>query len=130
MPLTKEQLLIPRYKVIALWPFEYVSRIGDIHHQPDVSRGGQWTALWNWWDEMAKHPHLFQPLPWWSDRKPEDMPEYLKWRTKQQIVKPVRWEANCEFYYLSEHDIVGYYSDYTDPATEEEYNAYINQKQQ
>lgn len=130
MPLTKEQLLQKRFKFIMPYPGSHWE-VGDIFESilEDIYKVKS-SPVKMIESVMESYPSIFQPLPWWSDRKPEDMPEYLKWRTKQQIVKPVRWEANCEFYYLSEHDIVGYYSDYTDPATEEEYNAYINQKQQ
>lgn len=130
MPLTKEQLLQKRFKFILPFPGAHW-RIGGIFELVgDDLYAVSGLPIKMLGCILEEYPHIFQPLPWYSDRKPEDMPEYLKWRTKQQIVKPVRWEANCEFYYLSEHDIVGYYSDYTDPATEEEYNAYINQKQQ
>lgn len=88
--MTKEELLRPRYKVIAKWPgmeaepfhFDqiitlqrHVSEDGNefihvpIKHMPNsYMRQGFFD----------NYPHLFQPLQWWEERKPEDMPEYVK----------------------------------------------------
>ena len=133
MPLTKEQLLIPRYKCISLWMFEPKSTLGAIYEQPSVPRGGQWTAMWNWWDELSRHPHLFQLLPWWSDRDTEDMPEYVKCiKTPDQIIMPgevfkVKWNDNASGKVVESGLWIFTHTNCYEPSTNEEY---INQKQQ
>lgn len=147
MSLSVEELLRPRYKVISDYPQppfneetdEHKFIEGDLLVQGNVNgiitfrrygRLGHMSVGVPCIAHPEKYPKIFQPLPWWSDRKPEDMPKYLRWRTKDQILKIVRYDDNGEFYYLNENDICGYCTDYTNPATEDEYTAYINQKQQ
>ena len=76
--LSKDELLRDRYKCIAIDTSESF-KVGEILTHPP-----EWGA--RFWvtpsDRIIihpeKYPHLFQPLPWWSDRKPEDLPEYVK----------------------------------------------------
>lgn len=90
------------------------------------------------------YPNLFQSLLWWSDRKPEDMPEYVKIITSPMLTREhlnVGAIVNV-FKHFSDsgsgHNANGcqvFGNDYMsysrgEPATEEEYTAYINQKQQ
>lgn len=73
--LTPEELLKPRYKVIADYP------------------GSQWKVEeildrnWGWGtgdDEIgfehsiSDYPHLFNPLAWWEERTPEELTGYIK----------------------------------------------------
>lgn len=83
-------LLAPRYKVIA----DYYQGKKDIKDNR-VKRGHifmnsmpQQDVVWRkvvngeWVDETIHNPqqlpNLFQPLPWYAERKVEDMPEYVK----------------------------------------------------
>lgn len=145
MPLTKEQLLIPRYKVAATWPGMEVEpfRLHEIvtltwHLEDD---GEAWIhrpvkhILGSYMRQgfFEKYPHLFQPLPWWSDRKPEDMPMFIKYGTI--VLRVSKWLKGIADPLLpvdeSGNSITALlrYS-HALPATEEEYTAYINQKQQ
>lgn len=89
-----EQLLRPRVKVIALWPFcrqhnnmDDQPKVGEIFH---VSEGGHITNNAMTIMSVHKYPHLFDPLPWWSDRKPDEMPEYVKGKT-DEVWKVKEW---------------------------------------
>lgn len=70
--LSPEELLKPRYKVIADYPSN-IHKIGSIIKNDD---GAKFDRIRYY--GCAKYPHLFKPLQWWEERKPEDMPEYLK----------------------------------------------------
>jgi len=93
MSLTKEQLLIPRVMCVGTEPGtpndtsgNWVS--GDIYYLDPWGKGvyksydnGREVS-----EPLIVHlaqsmPHLFKPLPWWYGRKPEDMPEYVKYHT-------------------------------------------------
>jgi len=104
--MTVEELLMPRYKVIADYPSSpyYVGEIKD--------RLGDNVAA-----HFAKYPHLFRKLNWWEERKVEDMPEYVKYHngsisllTKDMI------------------DAGGIVLEDYLPTTEQQYNDYINSK--
>lgn len=136
--LTTEELLIPRWKVIAGWPGieNHNCKVGDIiaddgrtaaKNQDDIP---QFIVKWN------DYPNLFQPLQWWEGREPEDMPEYTKMVYNggiKFVQKVERWEGfNCAgqplYRYLNR---VGQLStfcvDELEPATEQEYLTYKQQ---
>lgn len=65
-----EELLRPRYKVIADYP-NSIYKIGEI-----VQQFGQDffnTAF------FEKYPLIFRKLEWWEEIEEKDMPEYVKW---------------------------------------------------
>lgn len=86
--MTKEELLIPRYKVIATYP-DSKFKIGDIiyvHHNTPYQSNNVCTLdkIYNpnvtqWIDlsEAEKHPNIFKKLMWWEERKLSDMPIYV-----------------------------------------------------
>lgn len=138
MPLTKEQLIQKRFKFIMPYPgshwevgdiFEHINNdIYVVSHYPVKMLGVI----------LETYPHIFQPLPWWSDRKPEDMPEYVKEVDSLykigEVVKVKEWvleneETDCPCF-QDERDNHFTWIRGFEPATESEYNAYINQKQQ
>lgn len=95
--MTNEELLVPRYKVIATWPgMDYnVGNIilmfddgsDELHSQDD---GGGFIQ----WDRFYKSfPHLFRPLAWYEKREEKDMPEYIK--MKNRIYKVEEWNRNA-----------------------------------
>lgn len=117
--LTVEELLRPRYKVVADYP-KSIYKIGTIINAGTTSEDCIYCDLEG--PRMRHYPHLFQPLPWWSDRKVEDMPEYVK-------------HVNCGVFKVVEHCEVGaslegkYYAVYKNlqPATREEHEQYKKQ---
>jgi hypothetical protein len=69
---TIEQLLQPRYKVIADYPGN-VQPIGHIH-----SCTGDEQSIRYWCEEKEKYPQVFQRLEWWEHRTDSELPRYLK----------------------------------------------------
>jgi len=88
-----EQLLIPRYEVIADYPDSSFS-VGQII-KFELLKTGDWVYRWAKHDgiyemsliEFKEYPHLFKPLPWYHGRKIEEMPEYVKWNSSGNVSK-------------------------------------------
>lgn len=88
--------------------------------------------------DVEPYPYLMRPLQWWEDRKPEDMPAYVK--DDAGVYKVQEWHTEigpkCTVYidtkihkrYVNECTECPLYSDIL-PATEAEYNEYIKQKE-
>lgn len=79
---TVEELLRDRYKVIGPYPFSPYN-IGDIITvEPDRKYFIASETCRNAYSlpntKLKDMPNIFQPLPWWSDRKVEDMPAFVK----------------------------------------------------
>lgn len=98
--MTVEDLLKPRYKVIADYPGSNFN-IGDILHNPEYFDKRN--------SNLNKYPAIFKPLSWWEDRKPEEMPEYVKFTKeymefkKGDVYKTTprkRTDSNGEFIYF------------------------------
>lgn len=73
-----EELLKPRRKVIALYPLTArdwgtALEIGRILTHPNISWAKNVLGF-----DVEDFPHLFEPLPWYAERKVEDLPVYLK----------------------------------------------------
>jgi hypothetical protein len=132
--MTTEELLRKRYKVVALYPdspfvagqvlelsLDDYNVWGYFHFTDDISD--------NYTDEyLSSYPHLFEPLPWWKDRKVEDMPEFLKWTDTGVVCKYHRHEG--AYFYLEDDNCFRYALVNTIPATKEEYEAYLKNTNQ
>lgn len=140
--LTVEELLVQRYKAIAPFPQSSL-KVGDIiSFELAHVEIAQYSALSG--DpislavperEVKKYPHLFQPLPWWSDREVEDMPPYIK--CDERVWKITEWKKDIlgRFFPMNEVDTEGetenfanikwhFASDKFLPATREEYELF------
>ncbi len=129
-----EELMKPRYKVIADWPgVAGKIKAGDIIVS-DGASNGYWVAGEPYQEDKLKdYPHLFQPLQWWQDREKSEMPEYVKY---DKIIYRLTWinhwgEWHPEYsagvnyevsakWHFSKKDFL--------PATETEYIEYLKQK--
>lgn len=114
--------MIPRYKVIADWPGSLSIEVGQIITGNVGEVGAEMFRL-------DAFPHLFRKLNWWEERKVEDMPEYVKWDvdiypTWKKIMKVDKWNSNGSF----DHENVTISVINCFPATEQQYNDYINSK--
>lgn len=79
------EMLNPRYKVLAEYPD---NKFGDIGNVVKLVKGkeGKWKYSWYDYDGLyfqyesffQEYPHLFKKLEWWEDRKPEELPDYIK----------------------------------------------------
>lgn len=125
--MTKEELLKPRYKVIADYPCA-ILEVGQIINT--------YESAMAYVTESEKaclkdYPHLFRLLQWWEDRKPEEMPEYVKCiTTPDQMIMPgevfkVIWNSNGGGKAADNGPWIFPYTNCFEPSTSEEY---INQK--
>lgn len=71
--MTTEELLIPRYEVIADYPNNTFGKIGDIITPQSFESEDD---FYDW--ELDKYPHLFRSLHWAEKREIEELPEYVK----------------------------------------------------
>lgn len=128
-----EDLLLPRYKVIADYPGS------DYHVGEILDRDWGWVGNDDigFKHRISGYPHLFRKLQWYEERKIEDMPQYVKlvFDSKIQFVHKVeKWiGANEHGEPLYEYfNRVGYLGPFNIlhqvPATLTEYNEYISKQ--
>lgn len=142
MSLTKEQLLSPRYKVIADYPGSHFDvgdtllylklnsaytyrRIGGIKHKSWESIG-QPT-----FKSPESFPHIFRLMDWWEERTPEDMPRFVKLPSGEvHSVTTIEKDHTGELFYnfIGDESGIGMYFSFSEPATQEDYNSYINKQ--
>jgi hypothetical protein len=106
-----EKLLLPRFKVIALWPSTDF-KLGEIV--------GVYLPLGDSAIEFyEEYPHLFKKLEWWEERKPEELPEYVK---TANTVKKVHCIVRGKIYFTKQKFRSA--NRYL-PATKSDYDNYI-----
>jgi hypothetical protein len=117
--MSKEELLKPRYKVIADYPnIEW--EVGEI-----LDRDWGWDGD----DEsgfkhhISDYPHLFQPLEWWQERQPGEMPEYVKAKRSEQVLKVESIEYKYMSAILEDDNFPRSLANFL-PATESEYQSF------
>jgi hypothetical protein len=88
--LSVDELLKPRYKVIADYP-DNKNKVGDIITLQTAQTKAAHELVCGWYD---KYPAIFQPLEWWQEREPDEMPEYLKDTRDGEIVKAIQYGDN------------------------------------
>jgi hypothetical protein len=121
------ELLKPRYEVIADYPgspFE----IGEVLQTNIYCAGQDMTGsgvLSSPVYKPEKYPAIFRPLDWWEHRKPEEWPQYVKWR--DLVGKAGGTEKEFEMHLPNGNSTVMHIDNYT-PATETEYNEYLKTK--
>lgn len=132
-----EGLLHQRYKVIAHYPnCEFA--IGEVlQYEPETE-----TTRPVLKDELGyetytinpdNYPAIFKPLQWWEERKPEEMPEYVKWthpgvKTLSDYFKVFQWQKNSVGAWLCDVKEAHLYIRDVVPATEAEYLDYLTQQ--
>jgi len=136
--MTKDELLTLRYKVINIWPdmSNYGHYQGQVITMAKLKDGGIGWPTNNvtfYPAHFDNFPHLFEPLPWWKERKVEDMPEYVK-SIKQEydyglkvgeIIKVKEWLRISKTMYVIQGPNREYHPDCLIPATEADYNTYL-----
>lgn len=141
-----EELLKPRYELIADFPGN-TRPVGFVFVMDSEDSEGRYTTTGYLLESFfTQYPHLFKPLEWWEERKIEDMPGYLRVVitdfikfTKGQIIRVEKHKSNSfnqivPSLFISNdkqgpppHPDCFCYKDFL-PATEAEYNAYLNTK--
>jgi hypothetical protein len=135
--MTIEDLMQPRYKVIADYPGNTIYEVGHII----ISRQGLVYCDPNG-AKFSDYPHLFKRLKWWEERKIEDLPEYAKVKygddDTDEIYALVHIDGDKRYwFYYTDGELFGYKIKSGGgqiitsllPATLEEYNSYINNHQ-
>lgn len=150
--MTPAELLIPRYKVIAVYPGS-MFKINAILIRKQISPAPddfefieEETSFGLFQYNPADYPAVFRKLEWYELRQEKDMPKYVKSLVTPKtvveaeptavfgdIVKvlPIYMPLSRQFAY---YDKTGRHREikYKDclPASEEEYNAFINLQKQ
>lgn len=146
--MTAQELLIPRYRLIAAYPFNAhfvkneVITLDSIDNDtkerfvrktylPSHDKIVQNTTNFNE-STFKKYPHIFKKLEWWEDRTVDQMPEHIKTNVESPIVFKVKeWfqgDAGCYFMEAKSGKGNIVLTPYlTVPATEEEYLNYQSQ---
>ncbi len=132
--MTTEELLKPRYKVIADWPGSgnILGHVFVLNNNEAMMFTSQWEAKDSRF--FNHYPHLFRKLEWWEYRLPEDMPQYVKVQDSVRTVLKIE-RHSTGYFAASDGSNNGFISDekrfivgrldynYSDfiPATEQEY---------
>lgn len=140
--LTPEELMQPRYEVIADYPgsFEAVGEVITITENI-LTVSAQQRLRYD------KYPGIYRRLDWWEHRKPEEMPEYVSYisltlkdkfgddETKtRKYEKVTKWRFRKSPIGICNSDPQWYYNDSPFstlchshlPATLQDYTQYIN----
>lgn len=147
--MTPEELLKPRYKVINIWPGMHLEPFGKDQivvlqpHKEEDAEGFVYRPdkhkprNFMWQSFFDLFPHLFQRLEWWQERKPEEMPVYVKSIMQEYsygvkvgaVIKVKEWVRICEAMYAIQSRREEYHASCFAPATEADYHAYNKQKE-
>ena len=137
--LSKEELLMPRWKVIADFPGNVYFYVGEIFELPKEYIK-QMMVIGNDDEEVdfevnpELYPAIFKKLDWWEEREFNELPKYVKnkdgvyetfFRTPSkdgslwewQVVHPTK-EYEAEVMYILDNQML--------PSTEEEYKKQTN----
>lgn len=152
MPLTKQQLLIPRVLCIGgkegepNYP-DSPYKVGQIITASSKSKrfplfGENNEENWEAWVDkkeggaiivsipgLLKYRHLFKPLPWWYGRTVEEMPLYLKAKKTGVVIKPLSYTRNPEGAVNLAGEDFPTSLEWFSPADLSDYNEYQKQKQ-
>jgi hypothetical protein len=137
--MTTEELLRPRYKVIADYPgsiFTTSDIVEFIKDTNDPRRSVFWlvnkkVSTGQSHEFFEHYPHLFRKLQWWEERKDGDI-EYVKRSGRVFKFSGIElWDTYPEkigafFLVIGEYDEIA--SNGSEPATHEEYLQYINRE--
>jgi hypothetical protein len=82
--MTVEQLLKPRYKVIADYPGSQW-KVNQVIEKTKYMNG-RWYVKGSLHDP-DDYPAIFSRLEWWQERKLEDMPEYVRYAENGMVAK-------------------------------------------
>ncbi len=122
-------LMQPRYEMIADYPNSYIN-VGCIitELQEHISIGRsisiEGKVIISSVD-FKKYPHLFRKLKWWENRDISEMPMYLRHKLMDHILKVEEYFLSDRYVRFKDHSVKHPIIWY-DPATLEEYEAFIN----
>lgn len=135
--MTTEDLLKPRYRVIADWPgVAGKVNVGDIFTPDPEDEGMFWIDGEPFQeDKLLDYPHLFRKLEWWEERPEGELPQYLK---SISVALSMKIGEVCKVRkYAADIKKAGVFLEGKSfsrlietmvPSDEEEYNQYIKQQ--
>jgi hypothetical protein len=127
--MTTEELMKERYKVIANYPGckfkvgDILTYVREIAQTYDLWRN-EATGVEITYSGFGAYPHLFEPLPWWKERKAEDMPRYLKDTRDGEVVSAIQY-GNSQVLVMARVFQCRIELRYLIPCDEADYNAYL-----
>ncbi len=130
--MTTEELLKPRYEVIADYPFSDCE-VGKVFTEGELED--------TFFNNLKKYPHIFKRLEWWHKRNSDELPKYIGYKDEYNVFKWVY--PVVKYISVGVHEagvcIISFTNsnnEYAEidqqlwgitPATEEEYTNYLNQ---
>lgn len=127
--MTGEELLKPRYEVIADYPGSPFM-IGQIYNTRMGNSCKRVIDLDNSVTIVDEYPHLFKELKWWEKRTEAEMPKYVKFvynGSIRYVHEVVEWKGHnyngqpLYSYYNKVGTLMSACAWETEPATEQEY---------
>lgn len=135
--MTPEELMKPRYKVIADYP-GCPFKVGQVLEKVKTV-SGKWFVRGMFY-QPDDYPANFKKMQWWEERKPDDMPEYIKFAHSGAVYKISKWKPSMQSWHIKNEtdetdgtDITEafasidwhFQSDKCIPVTAAEYEAYL-----
>lgn len=140
--MTPQDLLKPRYKVIADFP-NNIFKVGDILEKIERTSIGKLpensfgklideTTGYGWVIEPTKYPAIFKKLYWYQEREEKDLEEikYLKLQNGK-VIEPYSINPEINYFYFDRDDWFnndGFTLSTTIPLTKEEYESALKKK--
>ena len=125
--MTTEELLKPRWKVIADFPGRYRTgiKVGDVLIPKEIDQPETYFVA-DYYVNLSHYPAIFRKLGWWEERDEKDMPKYVRYKGCEmfRLNSPKMGEVlkvdNYQEDYLNHNKGCDWISLY-EPATEQEY---------
>lgn len=121
--MTAQDLLKPRYRVIADYPNSPFN-IGEIIRQDSAGLPNNYISDAGYYRDRhpESYPAIFKKLEWWEERSESELPKYVK--VKNAVREVDEWMMQINFVILKQdsgHAMEWPLKDGCFPATEEEY---------
>lgn len=140
-------LMKPRYKATGTGNFHYPNSPFTVDQVIELKKENR-SWLYEYYDHDGQYvvyqelfdsyKHLFKPLPWWSERKPEEMPQYVKRITEPMFITQPKFGEVLNVLLWTNMGVDGNYAAFLSypgqhwkasnfiPATESEYLNHVN----
>lgn len=125
-----EDLLVPRYKVIADYPNSTFS-INEILYSDAFGKFTQYEDYGTWQLQPEIYSSIFKKLEWWEEREEIEMPEYVRNTSSDYCFKVKKWiKLFGECLAIDKIKEGGIKASWLIPITKEEYLKYKSDNRQ